>query len=259
VSFDIRATGDWGPAQVTAQWVPSTRTIHPEVEHAIETAWSLASSRKGIHLFDGPMCRLEHWTPTPYQLDLSLSRTSYKSFLGTNLHNAHLADQFGVRVLANPVGLSTIVGSTDGWLLLGRRSSAVAYYPDRIHPFAGALEPAETLDVFAEVRRELREELSMGPSEIDDIRCIGLVEDRSLRQPELIFLTRSPLTRGQIESNLDPAEHRSVFAVAADRDDVRRVVSDPFLTPVAAAALTLWLDGSDLPPGGDARTVPTTS
>jgi hypothetical protein len=241
VSFDIRATGDWGPAQVTAQWVPSTRTIHTEVEHAIEAAWSLASSRKGIHLFDGPMCRLEHWTATPDRLDLSLSPTSYKSFLGTNLHNAHLADQFGAEVLANPVGLSTILHSADGWLLLGRRSSTVAYYPDRIHPFAGALEPAETVDVFAEVRRELREELSMGPDEIEEIRCIGLVEDRSLHQPELIFHTRSPLTRGQIESNLDQAEHRSVFAVAADRHDVRRVVNDPTLTPVAAAALTIWM------------------
>ncbi len=258
MSFDIRATGDWGPTQIIAQWVPSTRVIHPQVDRAIEAAWSAASSRKGIHLFDGPMCRLERWNATPDRLDLSLSPTSYKPFLGTNLHNTHLADQFGADVLANPVGLSTIIQSADGWLLLGRRSSAVAYYPDRVHPFAGALEPAATVDVVSEVRRELREELSMRENQITNIRCIGLAEDRSLRQPELIFLTRSPLTRGQVESNLDQSEHRSVFAVAADRHDVRRVITDPALTPVAEAALALWLNRSDLPPGGSARTVPPT-
>jgi hypothetical protein len=245
VSFDIRAAGNWGPAQISARWVPSTRVIRPEVESAVEAAWSLASSRKGIHLFDGAMCRLEKWTASRDRLDLVLSPTSYKPFLGTNLHNARDLES---DVMANPVGLSTILQSGDGWLLLGRRNALVAYYPNRIHPFAGALEPADPLDVFAEVRRELREELSMTESHIADIRCIGLVEDRSLRQPELVFLTRTPLTRGQIEASLDRVEHHAVFAVAADRRDVRGVLAEPALTPVAAAALTLWLDASDLPP-----------
>src|SRR5205823_2713337 len=114
-----------------------------------------------------------------------------------------LADELGKDVLANPVGLSTTLQTVDGWLLLGRRNDSVAYYPNRVHPFAGALEPHDELDIFDEMRRELREELDFGPNDILDMRCIGLVEDRELRQPELIFTTESTAGRSQIESRLD--------------------------------------------------------
>jgi hypothetical protein len=183
------------------------------------------------------MCRLEQWTGTASSLELALSRTSYRVFLGTNLHNAALADRYGPQVLANPVGLSTLIQSADDFLLLGRRSSSVAYYPNRIHPFAGALEPADNVDVFAEARRELKEELAMGAEQIDELRCIGVVEDRALRQPELIFVARSNLPRERIESKLDVTEHNSIFTAPASH-----AIDDPMLTPVAAAALKLWRD-----------------
>jgi hypothetical protein len=179
--FDVLASGEWSPQRVTVTWSPSTRRILPEVECAIEQAWSAAQARLGDKLFDGSMCRLECWSASGDRLDLTLSHTSYRAFLGTNLFNAHLADTFGREVLANPVGLSTALQTADGYLVLGRRNDSVAYYPNRVHPFAGALEPAEPTDVFAEIRRELREELSLADADLTTIRCVGLAEDRSLR------------------------------------------------------------------------------
>src|SRR5439155_2700482 len=187
-----------------------------------------------------PMCRLESIVASPRRLELTLSRTSYKPFLSTNLHNAHLADQFGAQVLANPVGLSTALQSADGWLLLGRRSDSVAYYPGRVHPFAGTLEPHDPLDLFAEVRRELREELSLDDADIADMKCIGLAEDRHLRQPELIFHVRTVRTREQIQSTLDLAEHDSIYAVASRPDQIAAAMADPALTPIAGASLALF-------------------
>ena len=102
------------------------------------------------------------------------------------------------------------------------------------------MEPQEDLDVFGEVRRELREELSFDPSDIADMQCVGLVEDTNLHQPELIFVTRSTLSRVQIESRLDHTEHVATYALRAERDAVDRAVADALLTPVAAATLTLW-------------------
>jgi len=238
--FDLRAAGDWLPQQVTVAWTQNTRKIVPEVERAIDDAWSAAATRLGDKLFDGPMCRLEKWSATRNQLSLTLSRTSYRPFLGTNLYNAHLADAYGREALANPVGLSTALQTRDDYLLLGRRNNAVAYYPNRVHPFAGALEPADPLDVFAEIRRELREELRLTSADVKDIRCVGLVEDRSLRQPELIFIAATTRTKAELEEQLDRTEHLAVCAVKAERSAIERVVSDPLLTPVAAASLLLW-------------------
>jgi hypothetical protein len=242
--FDLRAAGDWLPHQVSVTWVQDSRKIVSEVERAIDEAWNAAAARLGEKLFDGPMCRLEKWSASPERLDLALSRSSYRPFLGTNLHNARLADVYGVDVLANPVGLSTALQTRDDCLLLGRRNDSVAYYPNRVHPFAGALEPHEPLDVFAEIRRELREELRLGVADIQGIRCVGLVEDRSLRQPELIFIASTARTKAELEQQLDRTEHIAVYAIKADRSAVEQAMRDPLLTPVAVASLALWLERS---------------
>lgn len=235
------ATGLWKTGQVQlSRAAGSTRRVVAEVERLIEETWSRETARPGVHLFDGPMCRLESFEASPDSLRLSVSQTSYKPFTGTNLHNNFLAEKFGRDVMANPLGVSTVLETSDGFLLLGRRNAAVAYYPSRVHPFAGTIEPADGVDAFNAVRRELGEELQLSPSELVDIRCTGLVEDQSLLQPELIFATKSALSRGQVEGRVDKAEHDALWATSTNPDDVIRAVDDPDVTPVGVASLLLW-------------------
>lgn len=222
------------------RWVESGRRSVPEVEELIDRAWQAALSRPGVRLFDGPMCRMERWDASPQLLSLDLSVTSYKPFMGTNLAHPELADQFGRDVMANPVGVSPALHTSDNYLLLGRRNATLAYYPNRTHPFAGALEPRDKGDLFAAVRRELGEELSLKDSDIVAIRCTGIAEDRALRQPELLFRVRTTLTRRQIESQVHAEEHGGSFAIPATQEAVARVLHDPALTPVAIASLLLW-------------------
>src|SRR5205807_10600589 len=125
--FKFLVTGDWPVGRIRTAWAPSTRRIHTAVEHMIAQAWQRAIDG-GVKLFDGPMCRLESWTENGEMLNLVLSKTSYKPFFGTNLTNARVADEYGPEVLANPVGLSCALVTSDGFLALGRRNAQVAYY-----------------------------------------------------------------------------------------------------------------------------------
>ena len=236
----FHATGDWAPGQVAVRWVESGRRILPEIESLIENAWQTALSRPGVRLFDGPMCRMEKWEASPELLSLELSVTSYKPFMGTNLAHPELAEHFGRDVMANPVGVSPALHTADDFLLLGRRNATLAYYPNRTHPFAGALEPRDQGDLFAAVRRELAEELSLRDSEIAEIRCTGIAEDRALRQPELLFRVRTTLTRKQVEAQVHADEHGGSVAIPANRQAVAHAVRDPALTPVSVASLLLW-------------------
>jgi hypothetical protein len=227
--------GRWGPGRVSVNWTADTRTRSAKIDADIETAWQQASHRPGVKLFDGPMCRLESFT-TGEKLQLTFSRTSYKIFLGTNL-TQHPLDN---KSLANPVGVSSALQTRDGFLLLGRRNATVAYYPLRVHPFAGALEPDDNLDVFAEVHRELAEELRFSPADFSEVVCLGIAEDVGIRQPELIFLVRTPRTRAQVDQSLDAAEHSASLAIEVDPAEIQTAVLDPVLTPIAAATLLLW-------------------
>ena len=240
----IRHRGKWGRDAVVVTWTRSSRKIVPEVERMVEEQWARAKARLGDKLFDGPLCRLER-LEAGAQLRLWVSPTSYKPFLGTNLYHAELADEFGAEVLANPVGLSAAVETCDGWLLLGKRNDTVAYYPNRIHPFAGSVEPAERIDVFGEVLRELDEELHVSEADLSSIYCLGLAEDLKLRQPELVFHVKSVLTRSQLEARLDAGEHSSIHAVQAAGGAVAEAIADERLTPIARATLAMWAHDVD--------------
>src|SRR5579862_2563606 len=157
----IHTTGNWSRGALRTATLPSTRRIEPQVEALVDSSWRQGQARLGDRLFDGPMCRLESWRATRESVELQLSPTSYRIFLGTNLSNEGVAAKFGPEVLANPVGVSSVLLTRDGWLLYGRRNESVAYYPNRVHPFAGALEEADLPDVFGAVERELNEELKL--------------------------------------------------------------------------------------------------
>jgi 8-oxo-dGTP pyrophosphatase MutT (NUDIX family) len=239
--LSFHAIGDWGPGRVRLSWADrSSRRIVPDVERVIEETWSRVLARPGVHLFDGPMCRVESISVTPDSIDLTLSPTSYKPFLGTNLENPHLATTYGRDVMATPAGVSTAVETADGYLLLGRRTASVADYPDRLHPFAGALDPRDGDDAFRAVYRELSEELGLAASDVADVRCTGIAEDAALLQPELIFATTCSIPRAEIERRLDDAEHHASVAIRTDAGDVEDTLGDPALTPVGMASLMLW-------------------
>jgi len=239
VKIRFQAIGRWEAADVQVRWVPENRPRHDEVEKVIEQAWKDAQSRPGLKLFDGPMCRLERFAAGK-TLELDLSPTSYRIFWGTNLNNSRLAQKYGPASLANAVGLSCAVESGDGFLMLGRRNASVAYYPSRVHPFAGTLEPSEKVDVFAEARRELTEELGFGPDDISSFVCTGIIEDVSIGQPELVFSVKSSRTRSQIQSKLDPTEHDSLITIEPIPQKVETSLNDPAMTPVALGTILLW-------------------
>jgi 8-oxo-dGTP pyrophosphatase MutT (NUDIX family) len=237
----FHAVGHWKTGRVQlSRAATSSRRIVPEIERLIEETWRRETSRPGVHLFDGPMCRLESFGVSHDALKLAVSQTSYKPFTGTNLHNTFLAGKFGPDVMANPLGVSTVLETADGFLLLGRRNAAVAYYPCRVHPFAGTIEPADGVDAFNAVRRELSEELQLSQDELIDIRCTGLVEDQSLLQPELIFATKCALSREQVEGRVDKAEHDALWASSTNPEELIRALDDQHVTPVGVASLLLW-------------------
>lgn len=242
----FHAVGNWAPGEVLTRWERPARAVPAQVRAEIDREWEQAFARPGVKLFDGAMCRLESWQlDGDGRLALVLSPTSYKHFLGTNMRRPELADRFGPDVLASPVGVSAIVETSDGHLLLGRRNASVAYYPGRLHPFAGSLEPVDAgggtgPDPFAAVLRELAEELSFAPADVADLRCTGLVEDAALRQPELIFRAATSRTRAAVEAQVARDEHHASVAAEATEGGVGKLLHDAALTPVAIASLLLW-------------------
>ncbi len=238
------AVGRWQPGRVHVRFVQSSRQEADAARQAMDAAWDRMSADTAVNLFDGPMCRLEGFQLTEAQLHLDLSVTSYRVFLGTNLYGPR---DLPPEALANPLGVSPALETADGFLLFGRRGGRVAYYPHRLHPFSGSLEPPtgpELLDIFAECRRELAEELCLSAEEVPEIVLLGIVEDEQIRHPELILNARTTLTSDQLAARLDPAEHVAVHKVPAEPTAIAEALLEPAFTPVGLAVLRLFADRS---------------
>lgn len=225
----FHAAGDWSADELVVHRSTIPRPTTAEIELMIEAAWEGALARPGIKLFNGQMCRLESWREEGGKLHLTLGQTTYREFLGTNLAHPELAEAHSPAHLANPVGVSPALLTADNFLMMGRRNASVAYYPNRIHPFAGALDP-EDADPFEAIRRELNEELGFNSADIAEMRCTGIAEDLSIRQPELIFYVRSTRTRAEIEAALDPTEHDTTWHLPATAECVNQLLADSLKT-----------------------------
>ena len=239
----ILALGDWPADRLFSSKAASTFALPAHLANEVELAWKSAGARPGVNLFDGPMCRLEHFT-TKDGLHLHLSPTSYKYFIGTNGQHPHWADLYGQHVMANPVGTSVLLRSTDGQLLCGQRSQSVALYPGCAHPVGGTLEPGangSTPVLMDEILRELAEEVNLLPTDLSDIRAIGLVEDSHLRQPELVYIATTKLSAKDISDRIDPIEHHGSWAINDHHDAISETLATgAAITPVLAATLLAY-------------------
>ena len=237
-----------GPfAGATVRVVASTFAADVRADAA---AWGEAKRRLGDKLFDGPMCRYERFSVVGDRLELDVSRTSYRVFVETNLYGPR---DLPPSALARPVGVSAALETADGKLVLGRRGGGVAYYPNRVHPFAGSLEwpdSGDAIDPFAECRRELAEELGLADADVPDLALTGVAEDADLRHPELIFTARTTLAVADLRRQLDDAEHRDLVALETTPDALAAALRGPDLTPIARASVLLW---GGLRFGGDWR------
>lgn len=249
IEFVQRFTKD----QLSQNWNATPRPSTPAIEEGIARTWEteLALGHESQRmLYNGDLIRLVESRVTPAQLHLELGPTCYRDFLGTNLHHAATVSRTGEQHLANPLGISSTVITRDGFLAFGRRSGRVAFHGGHLHTFGGLLEPSDRdaegrLDVFMAAIRELTEELAIRKDEIDEIIIAGLVRDRCILQPELLFEATLTLSRAELTARFDPTapnqEHTRLEFVHDEPEAivpfVRRSTSS--LAPVAAAAILL--------------------
>lgn len=243
--FRWLARGSWTAAQVKIT-APGVRHILPAcLQPAVAAAWATALARPGVHLFDGQLARLDHWSVESDTLHLALGVTSYHDFVGSNAAHPEWAAAYGRTALADPLGTSAALVSSDGQLVFGVRSPRVALYPGMAHPFGGTCEAGQP-DVVGELRRELAEEIHLDTADITDLRVVALVEDLTLSQPELIALVHCRWDLAALTRRLDLDEHGALWSVPATPAAVRAALNgSQRLTPVTRAVLRCWLDHAE--------------
>ena len=252
--FIIDAWGRFPSAGVRVDFEPAARPSTPQLDALIAEEWDRqVALAKGTDrmLFNGALLRYVRHAietgPAGDRFCLTVGPTCYRDFVGTNLYTRHRIDEFGWHCFANPIGTTATLLTRDGRICYGRRSMRVVYHAGHVHTFGGSLEAGDRkadgmIVAFASVARELTEELGLSPEETSGLVCVGLIRDKEIHQPELLFEAKLELTADELRSRWQSAEAQDEHEEIVTLDDAPDEIV-PFIrrcrliAPVAIGAL----------------------
>ena len=250
--FSVEVFGRYDSDAVTWASSRQPRATTPAIEAAIARTWEAESAiadEDDRDLHNGPLVRMLAVVVGQASLHFSFGDTCYRDFLGTNLYNADLVQAENPNGFADPLGISAVIITADGYLALGRRSDRVAFHRGHLHLFGGMLEPGDLTGapggggqaLTGSIIREVCEELGIEASEVTHTTIIAVVRDRAIHQPELIFDVSIALTREDLKerfANAADPEHTHIEFAADDSDSLRTFLQTAErLTPVAEAGI----------------------
>ncbi len=266
--FVVDAYGCFTPDRVHVRYDPGPRPTTTLLENVIAEEWqrqTARAKREDRMLFNGSLMRyVDHVVrpeptnarsssrpqePVSTELHLTVGPTCYRDFVGTNLFNHHRLEEFGWHLFANPIGTTATLITRDGRICYGRRSARVAYHALHVHTFGGGLEESDrsadgTIDPFASLCREMDEELSLSRDDLADLVCVGLLRDKEICQPEMLFEAGINLTAEELRARWETAsgrdEHQEIIAFPDEPDAVVAFTKGcDAIAPVAVGALFL--------------------
>lgn len=233
---------------VTITWTAVPFAPPQPVANQIATTWESAQHDATLHgrdLFSGPMTRLIDWSRSANSLHLDLGPTDYRTFVGTNLRHPEIADRYSADALANPLGVSIAVITSDNQIVLQKRSQNVFELPGYYHVGGGNVEPVDVAGpdapgIASTVQRELEEELAITPEQIAELVCLGLAENVHVRKPDLLVASYVTLSSIEIAPRQNP-EYSELIFVSDERALTRFLTDNAKTTSPAGMACLLAL------------------
>ncbi|MGR9138693.1 NUDIX domain-containing protein (plasmid) [Rhizobium leguminosarum] len=156
-------------------------------------------------------------------LTLMVERTTFSAYITSR--SPEFTNVFPGSGRADPLGLTVLLVSRDGKLLLTQRSLSAEQNPGAVYFIGGYAEPPKidgNVDLFSEAAREVREEVGVEDLDVKKAWVIGMAYDPVYCHPELFFLARSSLSEQEIAE-------KSTCAV--DRQETHNL----FFTPLESA------------------------
>lgn len=159
---------------------------------------------------------------------------------------------------SNHLGLSCLLTTQDGFMVIAKRSRTVVIDPGKLGPSAsGALEfsdicPQQAPHAFVGtpflgIRKEIYQELAVKRDELSDLRCIGVVRElRRGGKPEAFFMGTTKLSKDEIDRRFEAGEPEDIgetetllYHPARDAE-IEKLFSHREATDVLKACLALF-------------------
>ncbi len=188
---------------------PHIYTQLSESESAfVESVWQKAiqhAYENDRELYNSSLFKLNQVAVTEQEgnpcLTLHIGNTDYRHYVAARHSEANKY----LLTPADPIGTSVILVTSDGYVPVGLRSLRMEVNPGRYFTFGGFFDRALDVDmstgmpdIFACLRRELREELDIDVP-MQDLRILGVVYDNRHPHPEVCATVHIKQNKAEIE------------------------------------------------------------
>jgi hypothetical protein len=246
--FKILISGVFPRHRVQIHWDERQRVLPPALQTKIADFWQTESAGKP-HLFNGALCRLNHWEKKDNHLILDLGRTDYKEQWHSNAFGGEIKKQLGDEYLARALGVSAVVVSSDQQIVLLKRSAQVGEDPEKIDVWGGHIHPIDHAvdgvpDPFCAIAAEILEEANLTLSEDEPLTCLGLIETTTTFKPEMIFRVDLQLTAAEVMKRAEAyrsAEWSALIAIANRSESLKKFLQEYEDQISPSAYGVLWL------------------
>ncbi|MFQ5604834.1 MAG: NUDIX hydrolase [bacterium] len=250
--FKTLFSGCFDAERVQVNYQPEHRTLPAPLNSKIETFWQnkIVATSKNSYIFNGDLCRFNNWQIQNNTLLLELGFTNYKELLFSNEFTEWLVTHHGQQSLSRALGVSAVVLSRDQQIVLIERSHSVGESPGKLDVVGGHIHPEEhavsgTPGPFYAMKAEIAEELGLILTEDEKLLCLGLIETKHTRKPELIFQVKIGHSAAEIQSRASKrtsSEIAGFVTVANDRTAVSQFLQQNIdqLSPSAIGSLYLY-------------------
>jgi hypothetical protein len=167
LGFEVLAHGVFPRNAIVIQYIRNVSVRwEGRAEAYIGDTWNSyvqASRGRGVKVYNGSLLRLDDYCHEMGVLRMHVSDVDFRSYVGTAL--PVFAEAFPEAPQANPLAVCTVLVTSDGNIVIERRSQIDAYR-GRYHVIAGFMEKAADTasggpDPFEVINREVREELGV--------------------------------------------------------------------------------------------------
>ncbi len=217
-------------------WQPEPLQKPSSLQRAEKTFWNeLIKKHPTANLFNGALAELDSFEVKANRLLLKLRPSDYRSFMYSNFHREKILKYYGKAFVNQGLGISAVVRTGDGRIVLMRRSEQVGEYPGKLDVFGGHIEPGRhtVKGVPAPclgIREELREELNLFTKDIRRLQIIGMIRNAETSKPELVFSAESALSvetiREKAKGAPDAGEYISLVSVTDKTETLEKYLTE---------------------------------
>jgi hypothetical protein len=240
--------------QITFHQLDGYKTYPHDIQKLIDFTWQRKSlTTDSNYLYDGLIYGLISYTHSVDKLVCVVQKSTYKSYIGTNVINIDkIADK---SLMANALACCVVPVSSDGYIIVGKRNAMLAEDTAYWHVIGGTMEgelhhisgsggsatseyrPENPYDL---ILKELREEVSILPDDIIELYCTGFGISLHNHKYEFVFLAHLHLDAQQAlhmathtqDKIVEHTEFRSIHT-----SDIDRFMQENNFTPIGQLAI----------------------